>query len=296
MSPRWDNYRYFLSISRSGSVSAAATALGESVPTVSRRLSELEQTLGRQLFRRRSTGVELTEDGHRLVQNAEQAERALLGALFAVEDDAEEPSGQVRLTAPVALGRAVVAPALTTLMQRYPRLDVELLLENKKLRVPNYEADIALRMGAPVHDSLIGRRVGQISFGLFAHQDYIAQHGIPQAFEGFGRHTVIVLKSVSNPFPQSVALEQMLPEVARKITTDDLMTQLDFVAGGLGIGALPRYLAARRSGLIEIAISGYAVSLDLWLLTREDVRKHRRLAVTQAHLLEAVKRELSSRA
>lgn len=293
MSPRWDNYRYFLTIARSGSVAGAASSLGESVPTVSRRLTELEQVLGRQLFRRRSTGVELTEDGQGILQHAEQAERALLGAPFAVAEDAEEPAGRVRLTAPVALGRTVVAPALTTLMQRHPKLEVELLLETRKLSVPNYEADIALRMGAPVHASLIGRKVGQISFGLFAHHDYIALHGAPTAFADFANHTVVMLKGVSNPFPQSVALEQELTQVARRIATDDLCTQLDFVSSGLGIGALPRYLGAKRDGLIEIPIGGYALSIDLWLLAREDVRKHRKLAVTQAHLFEAVRREIS---
>ncbi|MEO0624800.1 MAG: LysR family transcriptional regulator [Pseudomonadota bacterium] len=293
MTPRWDSYRYFLAIARAGSVAGASSMLGESVPTVSRRLTELEKGLGRQLFQRRSTGVDLTEDGQRVLHHAEQAERALLGAPFAVAEDAEEPSGQVRLTAPVALGRSVVAPALATLMQCHPKLEVELLLETRKLSVPNYEADIALRMGAPVHASLVGRKLGQITFGLFAHEDYIARHGAPSSFDDFGRQTIVVLKSLANPFPQTVALDQQLANVARRITTDDLVTQVDFVASGLGIGALPHYLASRHRGLVALSIDGFAVTVDLWLLARSDARTHRRLSVTQSCVSEAVKAALS---
>ncbi|MEM7528393.1 MAG: LysR family transcriptional regulator [Pseudomonadota bacterium] len=292
MNPRWDNYRYFLMIARSGSVAGAAAKLGESIPTVSRRLAELEQALGRQLFQRRSTGVELTRHGHGILQHAERAELALLGAPFAVGQDDEEPRGRVRLTAPVALGRTLVAPALGGLMQQYVHLEVELLLESRKLSLPNYEADLALRMGAPVHASLIGRKVGQVTFGIFAHRDYLAAAAETGAFDPNASHTVVSLRKVSRPYPQSTALFAVIPNRAREIATDDLSTQVELVASGVGIAALPRYLASRREDLTEITIDGFSLEIDLWLLAREDMRKDKKTSVTHAHLLSSIRSQL----
>src|SRR5690554_2512156 len=123
-SMNWDDVRVFLAVARAGQILGAARRLELNHATVSRRVAALERALGAKLFRRLTTGSELTEEGERFLAVAERIEADMIAARAEVAGESDEISGVVRIGAPDGFGVAFLAPRLGELTQRYPDLSI----------------------------------------------------------------------------------------------------------------------------------------------------------------------------
>jgi DNA-binding transcriptional LysR family regulator len=187
----WNDYRFFLAVAETGRLSAAARRLKVSQPTVGRRLAELEGRLGARLFDRLPDGFRLTLAGERILDLARRMAEDARAIEHRVAGEDEQLHGSVLLATPEGLGTYWLAPRLEWLRSRHPRIDLELVVGTGALDLLRREADVALRIGPPGADDVVGRRLGCIRCGRFAAQGYLERHGAPERLEDLSQHRII---------------------------------------------------------------------------------------------------------
>ncbi|MEM9780539.1 MAG: LysR family transcriptional regulator, partial [Pseudomonadota bacterium] len=279
----WDTYRVFLAVARSPSITAAAAALDSSQPTVSRRIRDLEAQIGARLLDRTVAGVKLTPAGEEVltrVRRIEQEAQAL-DTRCGGQDDLLE--GKITLTAPEGLGQSVLPRLIASFAQAHPQIDITLSLDATKINLLNREADLAIRMGDPGQSTLIGTRVGEVPFGLYAAHGYIANHGAPRYKRGLEKHSYICGAQRLSSSPQARALKTLVPDGRRVFRSDSLIAQRDAARAGLGIVALPTYVAQDDPLLTEVLPGALTTTCEMWVLYHRDLRTVARIRAASEH-------------
>lgn len=163
----------FTHINRLGSLSAAAQLLGISRSSVSKQLAALEKRIGSRLFNRTTRKIVLTEVGHQVLQEAHKVELALQNIEFISEDSQSELAGSLKVSCASAQGRVHLVPLLTQFLKRYPKIDVDLQLDDRFVDMVAENIDISIRVGYLPDSSLIARKLGDLSGVLCASPDYL---------------------------------------------------------------------------------------------------------------------------
>ncbi len=170
----------FVQIAERGSLTAAAEAIGKSLPSVVRILANLEDTLQARLLNRTTRRLSLTEEGRIYFENCRRILAEIEDAEAAVGQQQTTPSGLINVTAPVRFGELHVAPAINAYLQRYPSVRIRLLLLDRTIDMLEEGIDVAIRI-APLSDSsLIARSVGQIRQVVCASPELLQRHGRPE--------------------------------------------------------------------------------------------------------------------
>ena len=182
-----------------GSLSKASRKLRLPLPTVSRKVAELEAYLNATLLIRSPKGLELTPAGRSYVAGA----RMILEQLSEVERTAAgeyiEPKGDLVVTAPIMFGRLHVLPVVTRFLEAFPDVAVKLVLTDRVTHFLDDQVDVALRIGDLPDSSLIATRLGTVRRIMCASPAYLATRGMPETLEDLARHSVISFDSVSTP-------------------------------------------------------------------------------------------------
>lgn len=171
--------RTVVSIADEGSLTAAAAALGSSLPVVVRTLAALEAHLGIRLFNRTTRRISLTEEGQHYIESSRQLLAAIEEAESALTMDAVEPSGQLTITAPVLYGQMYVAPAVTRFVQNHDMVRVTLLLLDRVVNLLEEHIDVGIRIGALEDSSLIAQPLGSARRIVVASPNYLTHHEAP---------------------------------------------------------------------------------------------------------------------
>lgn len=275
----WDAFRYFLAVARCGSVSRAARHLNESQPTVSRRVRDLEAALSTQLLERHRGGIALTGSGQAVLDHVIRMDREARAMRDSISGRDQRPEGKVVVSVPEAFGHTVFLPQLDGFRTRYPDIEVEALICTRKVNLVDREADLALRLGDPVHGSLVGKKVGLARMSLFAHKRYLAHRSTPRSAADLAEHDIVDGANDLGATIQSKRLQIVASEARRVLRTDSIMAQLSAVRLGTGIGALPRYAAATDPGLVEIIPDEFFVEEDIWVLMNKELKNISRFRV-----------------
>ena len=183
--------RTFVAIVEAGSLSGAAEALDSSLPAVVRRLAGLEQMLGVRLLNRTTRRMALTEEGQRYLESSRRILADVEAANAAVNPQADQPVGPLRITAPVLLGQLHVAPALSRFMQRYPRIRCNLIFEDRVIDLIEHRIDVAVRVGRLQDSNLVAQKVGQLRRVVVASPAYLARNGVPRHPDDLARGNCI---------------------------------------------------------------------------------------------------------
>jgi DNA-binding transcriptional LysR family regulator len=187
----WDDLRYFLAFARAGSMQAAAKMLGVNQSTVQRRLAELEEGLGRRLVERHLGGYRLTELGGELRPAAEAVEAAVAAFERRLAACDKDLTGTIRVTCGTILAnRLQRTPLIDLFHKRNPGLRVELIICDREFDLPK-EADIAIRGGEPQDDALVGRKIAEAPWAVYASRAYVERHGRPECPADIERHLVV---------------------------------------------------------------------------------------------------------
>ena len=280
----WDHYRALLAVAESGSLSAAARRLGLAQPTLGRQIDALELGLGLKLFVRSPTGLTLTDEGRDLLPDA----RAMAAAAEALARSAsagrDEARGVVRITASEIIGGLVLPPMIGRLQDRHRGLVVELVLTNRAEDLLRRDADIAVRMVEPRQAAIVARRIGAIPLRLFAHRDYLARRGRPEALSDLAGHTVIGFDR-DDSAARSVGAPGPLTREAFGFRTDSDLAQFTALRSGVGIGVCQAPLARTLPELEPVLSEQIGFQLEMWLAMHEDLRSSRRIRATFDHLV-----------
>jgi DNA-binding transcriptional LysR family regulator len=183
----------FIRVVETGSFTAAADSLNVQKSTISRRIAQLEDTLGIRLIQRTTRKLKLTPEGEELFNRAQP----LVDDLEAVQDDISasktELRGRLRLTMPTEIGVFMMNEVITSFMQTYPKLEVDVELSTRTVDLIEEGVDLALRLGPLPNSSLIARHIAGLHRGLFATPEYLEQHGMPKTPDDLAHHQCISL-------------------------------------------------------------------------------------------------------
>lgn len=270
-SDRIELMQTFIRIVESGSLSAAAQQLGTTQPTISRRLQTLEQRLGLKLIMRTTHALKLTDDGERCYAQARQ----LLATWYALEDDltraSDDPVGTLRVRAPHAFGQDQLIAPLLDYLQRYPRLNVEWMLND---RTPDFMAenvDCAIQVGAPTDTSLVAILLAEVPRIVVASPDVLAQHAPVEQVEQLCDLPWLALTSF---YRNEVALQRVQDgqpvnlAITPRLSSDSLYAVRKAALAGMGAAIVSAWvvqedLAAGR--LIQLTPEWQAPPLPIWL-------------------------------
>ena len=287
----WGLYRYFLAVANSGSLTAAARHLGVSQPTVGRQIQALEEIIGARLFDRANSGYMLTAPGEAIIGLARAIENQALAIERRIAGEDDRVEGRVRVSAAEGFSTYWLAPRLPELRQRYPDIEIELIVGSAALDLVRREADIVLRIGEPRSEDLVGRRLGQIHFGLFAAESYLAASGVPESPEQLADHVLIESTGAIAELAQARRLRELAGAAPAPVLCNNLVTQFAALQAGVGLMALPLYMAQAAPGLRRVLAEDFDVALDLWLLVHRDLRPVARIGVVFEFLAEALRRD-----
>jgi DNA-binding transcriptional LysR family regulator len=237
----WDDLRFLLAVSRAGTLTAAARALGCSQPTVSRRMAALSRRHGASLFESHAGRYVPTAAGLALAERAARIERDIAALASEADHLGDRPEGAVRLTAPEGFGLAIVAPRLEKFREEHPGIDLLLVAEANVVDLSRREADLALRFVRPTQRDLVIRRVGTVPFALYASARYARER--PRAAAG-SPEDVVALHESMDESPESTWLRTELPGARVRVRVRSTLALRAAVLAGAGAGILPDYLAA----------------------------------------------------
>jgi DNA-binding transcriptional LysR family regulator len=165
---------------KKGSLTAAAKELNMPLPTVSRKISELEAYLGTKLLQRSTRKLILTDAGQNYVDGAKRVMEEIEEVERAAAGEYTTPRGELVLTAPLLFGQIYVLPIVTDFLAAYPEINVRLLLSDRNLHLYDDHVDMAVRLGALPDSSMIATRVGAMDTLVCASPDLLAAHGVPK--------------------------------------------------------------------------------------------------------------------
>ena len=188
----------FVRIVESGSLAGAADALGMSAPAVVRSLAALERSVGVRLLHRTTRRSSLSDEGREYFERCKRVLADVEDADAALSARRSQPTGRLRLTAPVTYGRMHVAPVVNDFVAKYPGLEVELLLLDRVVDLVEEGIDAAVRIGHLPESSLVATRLGQTRRVVCAAPAYLERAGIPRLPQDLSAHRIIDFTSLSS--------------------------------------------------------------------------------------------------
>ena len=250
----------FTQIADSGSLTAAAQAMESSLPAVVRALGALEAELGARLFNRSTRRVSLTEEGRRYLENCRKILQAVADAETGLHAELEEPSGLVTITASLVIGQMLVAPVMTDLVQRYPKVRCNLVLLDRVVNLLEEGIDIGVRVGELEDSALVAQKIGAVRRVVVASPRYLEQRGEP-------RHPQDLLKANCIRSSNSAAPWWSFQEKGKQFTLavtgnrafNQAAPALAACVEGLGIGAFTLYQVAPylASAQLQILLAAF---------------------------------------
>lgn len=264
--PHLDDIRAFTEVVASGSLTRAGVRLGMSKSMISRRLGRLETDLGVPLLARTTRGMSLTEAGADFRPYAERIV-AEIDAARDVLSRQGEATGRLRLAAPMSFGSSHLAPVLAELAVRNPKLEINASYSDRRVDVVGEGFDAAVRIGALADSSLIARRIAPIRAVLVASPAYLAERGMPRTPADLADHDALPHGDQSWSFRRDGRTTTFRPR--GRFIADSGMAELAAVLAGLGIAAMPTFLAgpAVRRGEIVTLLDDYEIpAVGLYVL------------------------------
>ena len=274
-----------LALVRAGTLATAGERLGVDASTVFRSLQRIERGLGRPLFDRTRSGYVATELATELAEHAERMEAAIEAARSSVEAAPSQISGTVRITTTDTILHGLVAPALRSLQKVHPLLDYELHTGNELASLTRRDADIAVRATKRPPQHLVGKHIGPIRVALYA-----AKRGGVRKFAEVeaGTSDWIAPDDALPEHPSVVWRKRHFPKVAPRYRVNSILSVLELVVLGLGVGIVPLFLADGRSDVVRLTNPLEECETDLWLLTHPESRHLRRVGAVYSHLAQAM--------
>lgn len=255
------SWESFVKVVETGSMAAAARRLNCTRASVSKRIGDLERSLGVRLFERNARRLSLTPSGEVFYQHAQRALEAVTSTEIAVRNLGDTPRGLLRVSASITFGRMYVAPLLPRLTERYPELECELILTDQLVDLIDDNIDLALRHTKAPPEDAVARKLVAVRRVLCATPSYLATHGEPSTPGELGRHHCFGYQQGGG---QCIELagppgEAVTVPVISRFRFNNLDCVLDAVLAGHGIALLPTYLCGPevRSGRLRIVLDGY---------------------------------------
>jgi DNA-binding transcriptional LysR family regulator len=249
----WNDLRFLLAVADEGSTIAAAKVLGVNQSTVQRRLSDLETQIGHRLVERLQSGYRLTELGAAVLPQARNVQQAIDAFAQVVRDEARAQRGIVRVTCPEPIAfRLTQSGILDRFHAANPGLKVEFVLSDKYVDLAKGEADVALRSGDVDDAVLIGRKIADSLWAIYASRDYVAQHGAPRSIADLNHHPLIGFEETMTRHRAVTWLREVAPNATYAARNTSVLGLIYAVKASIGVAPLPMSLGDAETDLIRV--------------------------------------------
>lgn len=245
MSQDISRIRAFVQVFDAGGFSAAARQHGRSKALLSKYVTDLEDYLGVRLMNRTTRRLSLTEAGEAYYREASSLLQQLDDLDATIADQTTEPRGMLRVSAPRNFGERTLAPAIFAYLEKFPKVTLDLRLEDRYVDLVDEGIDVALRISTMTDSSLIARKISEIRHIICAAPSLIAQHGLPRAPEDLRSLPCVIdtnmaghtnWRFVDKGRPISV-------HVSGPVRVNSPVAAMHAALHGLGFAVLPSYLA-----------------------------------------------------
>jgi len=282
----WNDLRFFLAVAETGSLTAASKKLNVNQSTASRRINAFEKEMNVRLFERFTTGYELTPEGEELLRRAERIEEEYRSIDMHLMGKNVELSGPIRVTCSLVIALYFLIPLLNRFLEMHPEIVVHLDLSSSLHNLTAREADVAIRVTRDSFpETLVGRELGQIEFGIFGEIKYIENY---QKHKDTGiLHWVGEFNNQDRPswLPKELKPLQLI------MRTNDVLATLDIIKQGLGVGRLPDFVGKPEKKLQRLELDHTLPSIPIWLLTHADMRRVNRVSVFIAFVVKELRKQ-----
>ena len=285
----WNLVRSFLLVLDQGSLLGAARVLRSSQPTVGRHVAELESQLGVVLFERTGRGLVPTATALTLAKAAREMEAGALQLQTTLSGAKSKTAGTVRITASTPVAVHLLPTLLADMRRLLPDIQVELVSSNQVSNLLRREADIAVRMVRPDQSSLIAKKLGDVTLGAYAHQDYLARRGVLREPTDLLKHDLIGSDTDTAILQGFQAMGHAATRETFALRTDDFLVQWAAVKAGLGIGFCADYMARSEPKVVPVLAQKLRIPpLPMWLAVHREIRTNPRIRAVYDHLAEGL--------
>ncbi|MBY6224098.1 LysR family transcriptional regulator [Ferrimonas balearica] len=261
----------FHDVVQQGSFTKAATLHQMDNSALSKQIKKLEASLGVQLLNRSTRSFSLTSAGEEILAQTS----VLMETLDQIQSIADayqsEPKGILKITAPVFFGQVYLQPVVARFMQRYPAVQINLTLDDRRAHLIADRYDLAFRVGKLVDSNLIARKLANTNFALLASRDFIERHGMPHTPEALLALPAVIYSNGDLTLDQLVMSEQPHSEVMKRhrmrgnLKVSDIRTMMNAVEAGLGYGLVDLFHLERPitdTGLVPLLTDYRLSTLD----------------------------------
>lgn len=273
----WDHARAFLATAETGSLSAAARALGTSQPTLSRQVASLAEALGVTLFERVGRGLVLTETGADIAERLRPMAEAAEAAALAASGQSDAIDGHIRITASEIYAARLLPPVLAKLRRRAPGLTVEIVASNSVTDLRRRDADVAIRNARPEDPALFARKVADDAASFFATPAYLEDLGNPTSLAGFAGAEFLGFSDVETMIGYLTGLGFAVSAEDFPLRTENHLVQLGAALRGLGIVVIPLTVGFAEPRLRRILPDAPVIPYPVWVVAHREVRTSRRV-------------------
>lgn len=261
----WSDLKIFLAVARGGTLGAAARDLGQTQPTMGRRIRALEEALGTALFQRTSEGFVLTDEGAAVLAHAERMEAEALGIARAASGQVGALDGVLRVSSSDWFGAHVLTRAIAALGVRHPAIVIELITDARLLSLARREADLVFRITPFDEPDIAQRRLMTMPYAAYTASGSTALD------------RVVTMDTAFGGMPDVAWLRQQLPDARVAFRSNSREAQAGACAHGMGIAVLPCPLGDATLGLERIDLGEAPPGRDVWLGYHRDLRHLPRL-------------------
>ena len=253
----WDKLKIFHTVAEAGSFTNASTILNLSQSAISRQIQSLEKDLKINLFERHARGLVLTSNGEYLFKTAND----VISKLKEVESNLSEEKNQIKgkliVTTVVSFGTTWLTPRIKEFMDLHPDMEIELIFDEKELDLATRKADVAIRMRRPKQLNLIQKKFVDFNYHIYGSNEYLEKNGYPKSLKDLDKHKFITYgKGAPSPVynPDWVLKIGAKDGKKRKslMKVNSVYGLLLAVQSGVGLAALPDYIAHNKSGITKV--------------------------------------------
>src|SRR5580692_201474 len=258
---RFESMAAFVAVVEAGGFSAASRRLGMPLASVSRKVSELEESLGVRLLTRSTRKVTMTESGQqffaacqRILDDLGEAERAASG-------EYRVPRGELVMTAPLVFGRLHLVPIVLDFLKAYRDVDIQLRLVDRIVNLLDEHVDLALRIGELPDSSHVATRVGSTGRVVCASPAYLAERGTPRHPDELAGHDCVTFAGLASTREWTFRIARAVATIPvhARFTVSTAEAAIDAALAGAGIARVLFYQAAQNiaDGRLEVLLAEY---------------------------------------
>ena len=284
----WDSYLFFLKVAETGNLSSAARELGVNHSTVFRRINSLEEKLQVRLFERSRKGYTLTEAGEEILSSAEIIEDQIFDIQRKLLGKDIRLSGNLKISTTDTIGYYWLPPYIKAFKEQYSEILIDLDIQIRFTNLTKREADIVIPAVNMQPDFMVGRKLTEIYFRLYASRSYVEKHGSPATADEFSSHHFLVPNESLSTLSVSQWLKKTVPTHCVAAASDKLSTLFKLAQQDLGIAALPHYVGQSDENMVEIFELPQDCHRNVWILTHPDLRNTARVRAFMQFMYQRV--------